>query len=355
MRVSTLPHSQIPRTLNQPTPPPGNDPKPPEDDDGTSLKDLWQTLTSGELLQAGLKLSPARLSEAIEASRDLGKGLGNSWRDIKDTFRKLLHLPVVEEHIDPEQARKISEVTMKVVSGLGYAAGGVQAVAGLYKLRSGIQEKNKLKQLDGCLDLAMAGAIGTTIASAGIAPMILVPLAATLGLARGGIHAVAGYRKGNARNEVQGLLDGTRSVAILGSMLGHTSALLATAGAVLGPVAGVIQSCRGFIDLRDGLRDKLTATQLQGLTDIGSALGLMLASTGVGTIPGVVLTAVSVGARVLYPLNQKFAKRCDQALLKLEPILRKGVTGVEAVWNPVLGVVRPVIDKLLGRDQPPPT
>lgn len=331
------------RVTRQPDPKP---PKPPQ-------KELWQTLTSGELLQAGLHLSPAKFSEAIQASRDLGKSVGQSWRDIKDTFRKVLHLPAIQQHIDPEQARRISQITMTVVSSLGYAATGVQAFAGASKLMAGIQEKNRLKRLDGYLDLAMAGAIGTTIASAGIAPMILVPLAATLGLVRGGVHAVAGYRSGNTRNEVQGMLDGTRSVAILGSMLGHASPALATAGAILGPVAGVIQSCRGFIDLRDGLKSKTPEMQLQGLTDMGSALGLMLATTGVGTIPGVILTAVSVGARVLYPLSSKFEKKCNQLLAKMEPNLDKAVKSVEKAWDPVLSVVRPLVDRLLGRDRPP--
>lgn len=328
-------------------PPQGpKDPKPPNN--------LWQTLTSGELLQLGLHLSPAKLAEAISTSKDLGKGLGQSWRDIKDTFRKVLHLPVVAEHIDPEAARKISSITMTVVAGVGYAAAGIQGLAGISKLRDGIQEKNRLKQLDGTLDLAMAGAIGTTIAAAGVAPLILVPLAATLGLARGVVLSVAGYRKGNAQQEVQGALDGTRSVGILGSMLGHVNPLLATAGAICGPVAGVIQSCRGFLDLRAGLAEQSRSKQLQGLTDIGSALGLVLASTGVGTIPGVILTAVSVAARVLYPLSEKFQKRCDRALEKWEPALEKGVRAVETVTTPVLQAVRPILDHILGKEKPPP-
>jgi hypothetical protein len=322
------------------------DPKPPGN--------LWQTLTSGELLQLGLHLSPAKLAEAINTTKDLGKGLGQSWRDIKDTFRKVLHLPVVAEHIDPEAARKISSITIAVVAGVGYAAAGVQGLAGISKLSAGIKEKNRLKQLDGTLDLAMAGAIGTTIAAAGVAPLILVPLAATLGLARGVTHSIVGYRQGNAQQEVQGALDGTRSVGILGSMLGHVNPLLATAGAICGPVAGIIQSCRGFLDLRSGLAEKSKSKQLQGLTDIGSALGLVLASTGIGTIPGVIVTAASVATRVLYPLSPKFQKRCDRLLDKCEPALEKGVRGVEKVADPVLRLVRPILDHILGREKPPP-
>jgi hypothetical protein len=325
-------------------------PRPPEDPG--KLRELWQTLTSGELLQASLHLSPSAISDAVQTSRDLGKSLGQSWRDVKDRLRELLHLPEVQRHIDPEQARAISRLTLTAASVLGYAATGVQAVAGASKLYSGIKENNRLKRLDGYLDLAMAGAIGTTIAGAGVAPLVLVPLAATLGLVRGGVHAVAGYRSGNVRNEVQGMLDGTRSLAILGSMMGHTAPALATLGAILGPVAGAIQASRGFIDLRDGLQQATPARQLQGLSDIGAALGLVLAATGVGTIPGIVLTALSVGARVLYPLNERFAGRCDQLLKKAEPGLRKAVGAVEGVWNPVLAAVRPWLDKLL---KPPPS
>ena len=341
MQVLTT-HPKIPGRLPQVPKDEPDNPKPPQD--------LWQTLTSGELLQLGLHLSPANLAEAINTSRDLGKGLGQSWRDIKDTFRKVLHLPVVAQHIDPEAAQKISRVTMTVVSTVGYAAAGIQGLAGISKLASGLKEGNRAKQLDGTLDLAMAGAIGTTIASAGIAPLILVPLAATLGLTRGLIHAVAGYRKGDAQQEVQGALDGTRSIGILGSMMGHVNPLLATAGAICGPVAGIIQSCRGFLDLRAGLAEKSKNKQLQGLTDIGSALGLVLASTGIGTIPGVILTAASVATRVLYPLHDKFQKSCDGLLDRCQPALEKGVAGVEKVAMPVIEVVRPILDKILGRN-----
>ena len=324
----------------------GQRPPGPPQDPG-KLKELWQTLTSGELLQASLHLSPAAVSDAVQTSRDLGKSLGQSWRDVKSKLRELLHLPEVQRHIDSEQARKISHLTLAAASVLGYAATGVQAVAGASKLYSGIKENNRLKRLDGYLDLAMAGAIGTTIAGAGVAPLVLVPLAATLGLVRGGVHAVAGYRSGNTRNEVQGMLDGTRSLAILGSMMGHTAPALATLGAILGPVAGAIQASRGFLDLRDGLKEATPARQLQGLTDIGSALGLVLASTGIGTIPGVVLTALSVGTRVLYPLNDRFAGGCDRLLKSCTPALQKAVSTVEAVWNPVLSVIRPWLDRLL--------
>ncbi|MFN8613319.1 MAG: hypothetical protein U0931_37625 [Vulcanimicrobiota bacterium] len=330
---------------------PGQLPKPP---DPEPPNNLWQTLTSGELLQLGLHLSPAKLAEAVSTTKDLGKSLGQSWHDIQDAFRKFLHLPVVTQHIDAEAARKISHISMQVVSGVGYAAAGVQGLAGFSKLRDGMKEKNRLKQLDGTLDLAMAGAIGTTIASAGIAPLILVPLAATLGLTRGLIHSVAGYRHGNSQQEVQGALDGTRSVGILGSMLGHVSPTLATAGAICGPVAGVIQSCRGFLDLRGGLKENDKSKQIQGLTDIGSALGLVLASTGIGTIPGVILTAASVGARVLYPLSRKFQKRCDRWLDGCQSALIRGVDGVERAATPMLHLVRPILDKLIGKEKPPP-
>lgn len=108
------------------------------------------------------------------------------------------------------------------------------------------------------------------------------------------------------------------------------------------------------MDLRAGLAEKSRTKQIQGLTDIGSALGLVLASTGIGTIPGVILTAASVAARVLYPLSPKFQKHCDRTLEKCEPVLTKSVQGVEKVATPVLNGIRPILDKVLGKDKPPP-
>ena len=310
--------------------------------------DWWHELASGELLQAGLHLSPANLQDAVEATRDIGKSLGNSWDDIKDQVTKVLHLPAVGNVLTAEQRQRIADVAITAASTVGYAAAGVQAVVGIAKLKHGVEEKNPLKRFEGCLDIVTAGAITSTIANMGVIPLILGPLAAALGVVRGGIHAVAGYRTDDDRREVQGLMDGVRSAAVLGNLLGRHSGLAATAGAILGPVAGAIQATRGFMDVSGGLKEKDKAKQLQGLCDIGAAVGLTMAATGVGVIPGVILTVVSVGARVLYQVSEKFEKRADQTLGKWEPGLQKAVDAVESVANPIIDRVRPLIEKLTG-------
>ena len=315
-------------------------------------KDWWHELTSGEILQASLHLSPARIHDAVDTTRDVGKSLGKSWTELKDKLLQVLHIPAIGNILSPEQRQHIADVALTVAAGVGYTAAGVQAFVGIAKLGSGVQEHNGLKRLEGCLDIATAGAIATTIGGMGIAPLILGPLAAALGVARGTAHAVAGRRSKDARHEVQGLLDGTRSAAVLGSLVGRYSAVMATAGAILGPVAGVIQITRGFIDLRQGLAQKSNAKEVQGLSDIGAAVGLTMCATGIGVIPGVVLTAGCVGARVLYQVSNRFAKRADKLMDRWEPGLEKAVNAVSRMTDPVVNWARPWIDKVIQAKTP---
>lgn len=308
----------------------------------------WHDLTSGEMLQASLHLTPDKIRSAVDTTKDVGRSLGHSWEDIKEQADKILHLSAIKNLVPAETRQKILDGALTVAAGVGYAAAGVQTFAGVVKLTKGVEERNGLKRLEGVLDIATGAAIATTIGGLGIAPLILAPLAAGLGVLRGGAHAVAGYKEGSARHETQGWMDATRSAAVMGSLLGRYSAVAATAGAILGPIAGAIQITRGFIDLRDGLAEKSNTKEIQGLCDIGAAVGLTMAATGLGVIPGIALTAVSVGARVLYQVSDKFEAKVDRKLDRLEPKLQKAVNFVSKVTDPIVDKVRPVVEKITG-------
>ncbi len=308
----------------------------------------WHDLTSGEMLQASLHLTPDKIHSAIDTTKDVGRSLGHSWDDIKSQADKILHLSAIKNLIPAETRQKILDGALTAAAGVGYAAAGVQAFAGVAKLTKGVKEHNGLKRLEGALDLATAGAIITTIGGLGIAPLILAPLAAGLGVIRGGAHAVAGYKEGDAHHETQGWMDATRSIAVLGSVLGRHSAVAATVGAIFGPIAGAIQITRGFIDLRDGLAQKSNAKEIQGLCDIGAATGLTMAATGLGVIPGIALTALSVGTRVLYQVSDKFEARVNRKLDQLEPKLQTAVDWVGRVTDPVVEKIRPLVEKVTG-------
>lgn len=317
-------------------------------------KDWWNQLTSGELFQASLHLSPEKLQQGLNASRDLGKSLSGAWKDLRDNLRKVFDLPLLDEAVSEEQRERISRITLGAAAGLGYGAATIQGLAGLAKIRKGRAENDGSKKLEGYLDVATAGAIASYIAGSAVLPVVLGPIAAGLGLARGGIHAVAGWRAGDTRREVQGALDATRSTAILGTIVGNRVPWMATTAAIFAPIAGVIQASRGFIDLRDGLRQAEPDKRMQGLSDIGAATGLVLAASGIGTLPGVLLTGVSVGARILYQVNERFQNWSDRKLDGVSPALEKVVAGVETVWNPVLGTIRGWIEKATGWEHPTP-
>jgi len=315
-------------------------------------KDWWNQVTSGELFEASLRLSPEKIQQGLDATRDLGKSLGGAWKDLRDNVRKVFDLPMVDEVVSSQDREKISEITVAVAASLGYAAAGIQGLAGLAKIRKARGENHQMKKLEGYLDLATAGAIASHIAGMAILPVVLGPIAAGLGMARGGIHAVAGWKAGDTRREVQGLLDATRSTAILGTIVGSRVPWMATTAAVFAPVAGVIQASRGFIDLRDGVRGGEPARRFQGLADIGSAVGLTMAATGAGAIPGAVLTGLCVGARLLYSLSDRFEAWADRKLDRVQPQLETAVGAVEKVWNPILYGLRGLLEKATGWQHP---
>lgn len=336
----------------------GPAPQPPKRP--TKLDNFWHELTSGELLEASLRMTPEKLHGAVEASRDIGKAVGKAWEGLRDQVREVFNLPVIEEKIDPQTREKLTDILLTTASVVGYSVAGVQGLAGLMKLKKGVEQKSTVKKLEGALDLATAGAIITTIAGAGPAPLVLIPLAAALGVARGVTNSVSGYRHADGRKEVQGTLDAIRSAGTMCALLASKHTAFTVGGAVLGPIAGAVQLARGYVDLERGLETDNKPQMLAGLADVGSAVGLTLALTGLGTIPGVALTVASVGVRLGYQLSDKFEARVDKVLDKVKPSLAKVVATTEKVVDPVLAFVRPLVDKVTGwehgdqLDEPPP-
>jgi hypothetical protein len=309
---------------------------------------FWRELFSGELFEIGFKLRPDHIRDTVSAAKDLGTGVRDIWEDLRKKVTDVLHLPQVERVFDPMAREKTTEIIMTVARGLGYTAAGVQGLGGIYKLVDGHKKGNTGQTLEGLFDLATAGAVASTIAGLGIVPLIMGPVAATMGTVRGAYNAVAGFKKGDGRQEIQGLLDGTRNTSVFLRLLGQRVAGLGLAGMVLGPIAGAIQLSRGYYDLSSGLAEKSKPKQVQGLTDIATAVGLTASLTGVGTIPGIALMAVAMGSRVLYQFNHKFEKWANKKLDDWAPGLNRATEKVEKWVEPALQKIRPIFEKLTG-------
>ena len=309
---------------------------------------FWRELFSGELFEIGLKFRPDQLRDTVSAAKDVGTSLRDVWKDLKKKVSDVLEIPQVEQVIDPADREKVTDVILTVARGLGYTAAGVQGLGGAYKLVKGFKTGSTGQKLEGLSDLTTSAAVATTIAGLGIVPLVLGPLAATMGVARGAFNTVAGFKSGDGRQEIQGLLDTTRSASVGLRMLGQHVSGLGVAGAVLGPIAGAIQLSRGYYDLSTGLAQKSKPKQVQGLTDIATAVGLTASLTGVGTIPGIALMAVAMGSRVLYQFNDRFEAWADRRLDKWEPGLSNAVKTVDKVVEPVIAKVRPLVESVIG-------
>ncbi len=315
---------------------------------GKGKEGFWREVFSGELFEIGLKLRPDHLRDTVSAAKDVGTSLRDVWKDLKKKVGDVLEIPQVEQVIDPADRQKVTDVILTVARGLGYTAAGVQGLGGAYKLAKGVRTGNTGQKLEGLFDLTTSAAVATTIAGLGIVPLVMGPVAAAMGVARGSYNTVAGFKSGDGRQEIQGLLDTTRSASVGLRMLGQHVAGLGVAGAVLGPIAGAIQLSRGYYDLSTGLAKENKPKQVQGLSDIATAVGLTASLTGVGTIPGIALVAVAMGARVLYQFNDRFEAWADRKLDKWAPTLQKAVKGVDKVVEPIIAKVRPIVESLSG-------
>lgn len=309
---------------------------------------FWSELFSGELAELATRFSDEHLETVVDAAESLGEGVGKTWHSLKDKVSEILDIPESVVKADPEDMDKMASVVVKVAKGLGFAAAGVQGLGGVYKLSKGIKEKDTGRKLDGVFDLTMAAAVGTTVAGLPVGPLILGPIAAAMGVTRGTYNGVKGFRTGDTRKEVQGFVDGTRSLSVGLKFMNQYSPALGLAGAILSPVVGAIQMTRGFIDLSTGLEVENKEKQVRGLTDMAAAVGLVASATGIGTIPGIALLGAAMGARVLYQLNDKFQDWSDKKLDHWQPSLKRGVKVVEAGFSPVVGFVRPLVEKLTG-------
>lgn len=314
----------------------------------TKSEKFWRELFSGELFEIGLKLRPDHIHNTISAAKDLGTGLKDVWEDLRKKVLDVLELPQVERVLDPASRERTTEIILTVARGLGYTAAGVQGLGGVYKLINGYKKGNTSQKLDGLTDITTAGAVATTIAGLGIVPLIMGPVAAAMGVTRGAYNAVKGFKTGNARQEIQGLLDTTRSASVGLRLLGQHVAGLGLAGMVLGPIAGGIQFSRGYYDLSSGLAEKSKPKQVQGLTDIATAVGLTASLTGVGTIPGIALMAVAMGTRVLYQFNDRFENWMNKKLDRWEPGLTRATDKVGQIVDPMIEKVRPLFERVTG-------
>ncbi len=152
-----------------------------------------------------------------------------------------------------------------------------------------------------------------------------------------------------ARSEALRMLDATRSASIFGRLLSGQSAALGTAAAVLGPLVGAVQLGRGYFDLTTGVKSQTKSLQVQGLADMASAVGLTMATTGIGTIPGIAIASVAIGAKGLYTAHSGFRDWVDGRLEKSAPNLERATRRIDEWLEPAIDTARPLVEKWLGR------
>ncbi len=283
-----------------------------------------------------------------QAARDAGNSLKGVWSNLKGVVGKALGMSVVRENLSEDTRENLTRIAEVAAYGVGFTASGVMGLAAFAKLRSGLRKHDRSRVLDGMANLAAGASIAASVAGLGPARAVLAPLAAALGVARGGANAAGGFTAHETRQEIQGVLDGTRSFGTLCRLGAGLLGPLAVVAAVVAPVAGAIQAGRGFHDLRVGLRESCNKKELNGLADLGVALGTTLALTGVGTIPGIALTVACSTVKAAYQFHKGSRQRLDRILDRVEPGLRRGIRSVERATRPVARRIAPLRQRLAG-------
>ncbi len=322
--------------------PPQKAPSSPKEDPS------WRESVGAELLELYTRWHKDDVDTLAKAARDAGNSLKGVWSSLKGGVAKALGLSVVRENISEDTRQTLTRIAETTAYSVGYTAAGVMGLAAFTKLRSGLRRGDRARLLDGMANLAAGVSIAVSVAGLGPARAILAPLAAALGVASGGANAATGYASHQTRQEIQGVLDGTRSFGTLCRLGSAWLAPLGLVAAVVGPVAAGIQASRGLHDLRTGLREANNKKELNGLADLGVALGTTLALTGVGTIPGVVLTVACSAVKVAYQLHKGSRRRLDRVLDRLEPAMRRGLRRMERTARPLTRRLGPLHRRLAG-------
>lgn len=345
MKIQPSPPASLPRALNEE---PNKPPDPPEDES------WWNEVGLGSLLLNTLHLTPERINSTVESARDLGKSVAVSWPNLRDQVEKVLGHPLVG-HL-PVESDTVAGAVMYGAGALGYGVAGIEGLAGVARLISGVRHNNKQRVLEGLLDVTAGAAIASTIMGAGQWPLILGPIAGGLGIARGAVHVVRAYQKADGKARVQGFLDATRSAAVMSSLLGSYHPAGSWVACVLGPVAATVQACRGYVNLSQGLKEKDKGSQVSGLKDIGTAVGMIMSFSGMA-IPGIAVTVASQVFNLAYKVLPPVEKLTNKALGFANLPLRLVVGATDKIVDPVLGKVRDWIDNNTnwqhGEDKPP--
>ena len=301
-----------------------------------SRSDWYDSVGLQNLLEKRLGMTPARVEATLDTARDLGKGLAVSWHALDVKVGKVLsHVPKVGEVAQ----ESVTSAVVRAAGGLGYALAGIEGVAGLAKIVHGARHGSKTEMLGGALDLTAGAAIACTIAGAGALPFVLGPIAAGLGVARGITHAVQAYQKADPSKEVQGFLDSTRSAALMCSLLANASPVAAVAGAVLGPISVAVETCRGYVRVKEGLKAEDKKLQVAGLADLGTALGVTLSFCGLPLV-GIPVMVGSQAGKLLYKLVKPVRPWVDKGLDVARLPLRLAVGVVEKTIDPAFNAVR---------------
>ena len=238
-------------------------------------------------------------------------------------------------HVAQRECRSsVTRVLVDTARVVGFAAAGFTGLAGIAKMTD--HKASKARRLEGAADLMTAGAIAGTVGGLAIAPVILIPVAAAIGILRGAVQFHSGHNGGDVRLSSQGIIDGSRSTSTLLKHSGMQSAAAATLGGLLGTAAACFQLVRGFVDISRGVKSDNRGKEINGLTDVAMATGLLLTAAGVAAPVGIGIAIAAGIAKVSYAVIKPAHKKMDQWMTKHDPALTKAVLTVEKVATPVV-------------------
>lgn len=316
--------------------------KPPETPPEQQQEGWWHEVGLGGLLQDKLHLTPERINSTVESARDLGKTVAISWPNLRSQVEKVMGHPLLDGRF-PKAGEHIEGTVMYSAGALGYGLAGIEGLAGVARILSGVRHGNKSRILEGALDLTSGAAIASTIMGVGSVPLILGPIAGGLGIARSAVRVVKAYQQAKPAEEVQAFMDGTRSAAVMATLIGYTYPGANAFAQILGPAAAVVQGSRGYVSLSQGLKKDDKARQVAGLADLGTAVGLMLTFNGL-MVPGVTVTVASSVAHLAYKVLPRFERATNATLGFFNVPMKVGMAAVDGVVDPIFNNLRKWID-----------
>lgn len=281
------------------------------------------------------KIDQERLDKAVTGTRNFGKSLAMSWDGLGDK------LTSISDKIGLKDSHQslLDDSALTIARGVGLGVAGIESAIGVAKIIHAVKERKPSDIADGMLDLSAGAAILAVVAGASSVAIPLGALAAGLGVVRGLQLATRAFKQGASEKEPEALLESCKAGALTATILKGSAPFMGVASAILGPLAVGLQSCLGYVRVREGLKQDDKNLQVKGLAGLATAAGLAFSMCGLPAV-GISLVVGAQAVKIARKLVPAVERQTDKWLQEGRTKLHNASVAIEEATDPTFQKVR---------------